>query len=594
MDRSRRLHRLTAANPLRSLSRMLSVRWRTFRNWRRMRAKDLDVILFELEGGIAALPESRSWLRQRLFGASALSLWEIDSAFQRIAADPRPKTVLLFVRDPALSLADLQTLRGMIRRLKASGKRIIAYAQSYDLSAYLIASAADTILMQPGSELSTVGLVQQSYFLKDALDAVGIALDVVAITPFKGALDQFSRESMSPEGRAQLEWLLDSRFTMVVNDIASGRGLTPDAVRTMIDGAPYLDTEALAAGYVDGLLYEEDLPTYLESEHLVTWEDARRKLIKPVSDDPMRGETPIKGGKDQKRGTVAILPITGLMLPGESGGSPIDLPIPIPFLDSDRAGDVTVVQQVRALIKDEEVAAVVLFIDSGGGAAVAAEAMTSALNALAKTRPVVAYMNGAAASGGYMVATPARWIVAQPGTITGSIGVVTAKPITGGLEAKLLVKSVTLMRGANADLYSQSTPFTPDQRAKVRASIEHSYRQFIEQVAAARGMTPEAVDNVGGGRVWTGAQAIELGLVDELGDLRAAVQKARELAGLPSDARTVIFEGGDQDYFPPLLPKAADPAAGLSSAASISALLGNARAILSGKAMLLMPFVIRK
>jgi protease-4 len=266
------------------------------------------------------------------------------------------------------------------------------------------------------------------------------------------------------------------------------------------------------------------------------------------------------------------------MTPGESMSPPVDLPIP--FVGGERAGDQTIVRQVRALMKDERAAAVVLFIDSGGGAVVAAEAMTSALDELAKTRPLVVYMNAVAASGGYYVATPARWIVAQPGTITGSIGVITAKPITGGLREKLHVNALAFTRGANADLYSDDAPFSEAQRAQVRASIESTYRQFVARVAASRRMSAEAVDAVSGGRVWTGEQALAHGLVDQLGDLRAALAKARELASLPDDA-PVALVGGKAKPLPPQL--AADPAAALRYP------LDNARALVNGTAQVIMP-----
>ncbi len=577
-------------NPIRYAARAL----RFLLNRWRLRDHEIDYILIPIQGAVPPLPEQRSWFQQRLFGEPPISLWEIDDAFHRIAADPRPKGVILQLRDPALSLADLQTLRGSIARLRAQGKRVIAYSQGFQLSDYLLASAADTIIMQPGGELATIGLFQQAYFFKDALASVGISLDVIAITPYKGVYDQFSRDSLSPEGRAQLDWLLDSRFDMIVNDIASSRGIDHLAVRHMIDTAPHLDVTALEKGYIDALLYEEGLPAYLETEHLRDWDEVRHRLILPdrqsriVWNAPASANQPVPKADAPSSGKyIAVLPITGLMLPGEGGSPPIDLPIPIPFIGADRAGDVTVVQQVRALLKDERAAAVVLFIDSGGGAAIAAEAMTAALDELAKDRPLVAFMNGVAASGGYMVAAPARWIVAQPGTITGSIGVVTAKPITGDLESRLLIHSVTLMRGANADLFNTSVPFTDSQRAQMRASIEHAYRQFIEKVAHSRRMTPEAVDAVGGGRVWTGAQALEHGLVDQLGDLRAAIAKAREFANLPDSAPVMLFNSGHNDYIPPIAAPAANPAAGLRY------LLDNARGILNARAQTIIPFIIK-
>jgi len=557
-------------NPLRMMARA----WAGVRNWRRLRYKEMDYILFPIEGAIPALPEARSWLEKRILGEPPITLWEIDRYFRQIADDPRPKGVILMLRDPELSLADAQTLRTIIERLRAAGKRVIAYAQSYDLGTYLIASVCDEILMQPGGDVSTLGLYQQAVFLKDALAAVGVALDVIAITPYKGVYDQLSRDSISPEARAQQEWLLDSRYTMIVRDIAASRGWEESKVRAMIDGAPYIDQAAVDAGYIDGLVYEEGLPERLGTEDLIEWEDIEKKLVRK----PRRYDT------DKY---IAILPITGLMMPGESGAPPIDLPIPLPIIGGERAGDITVVQQVRGLMKDERVGAVVLYIDSGGGAAIAAEAMTSALQELAKMHPVVAYMNGVAASGGYMVACPAQWIVAQPGTITGSIGVVTAKPVTGGLEEKLLFKSFSFLRGANADLYSSSAPFTDDQRAKVRTAIEYSYRQFIEMVAAARHTTPEAIDAIGGGRVWTGEQGLANGLVDELGDVRAAILKARVLGDLPERTPSVLYSSRKLSGLPPMAAKIIDPAAG------VKRLLDNARGVLNGRAQLIMPFEIK-
>jgi protease-4 len=219
-------------------------------------------------------------------------------------------------------------------------------------------------------------------------------------------------------------------------------------------------------------------------------------------------------------------------------------------------GDLTVVRQVRNLMADKNAAAVILWIDSGGGAAIAADAMAAALRELAADRPLVAYMNTAAASGGYYIATPAHWIVAQPGTITGSIGVILGKPITGGLFDKLNIQREIFTRGANAAIFSDAARFTDAQRTQMRASIEHNYQQFIGYVAAGRKMSLEAVDAVGGGRVWTGQQALENGLVDQLGDLQAAISKARELAGLPEDAPAVLFSGKAK----PMIPQVAEQA----------------------------------
>lgn len=556
MKRKFRL-KISMPSPVRGVGYLLHV----LINWQRSRFRNLDYVLFSLPQTITALPEPRDWLRRRLLGNPPLSLLDLDRAFERIADDPRPKGVILHLRGLSLSLADLQTLRGSILRLRKKGKRVVCFAQGYDNAAYYIASAADTIILQPGGLLNTLGLRTQLSFFRTTLDTLGVQLEAVAISPYKGAYDTFTLDTISAEGRAQLEWLLDSRYDVLLEGIAEGRGWTVDQTRAMIDTAPHLDDEALTAKYVDALLHEEQLPEYLGVKHIVLWTDAERKLRK----------------KWRKRYDqyVALLPLTGMIIPGESGGTPVPLPIPLPFLGNDRLGDLTVVRQVRNLIQNKRAAAVVLWIDSPGGSADASEAMSAALDELAKDRPVVAYMNGVAASGGYHISTPARWIVAQPGTLTGSIGVLFGKVVSRGLFEHLKVNRLEFTRGANATIFSDNMPFTEPQREQVRRIVERVYRQFLSRVARSRSMTPEAVDAVAGGRVWTGQQALHHGLVDELGDWRAAVAKARELAGLPEGVPVAILHGGGK----PIAPQA-NPAAALQYLRENLTLLTNRTALL--------------
>jgi protease IV len=536
------------------------------RNQLRMREK-IDYVVFTLSGEIPSLPIQRGFVQEQILGDAPVSVLDFERNFKRIGEDPRTKGVILILRGFSLSLADLQTLRDAIFRLRGYGKRVVCYAQEYDLKAYYLASAADDIILQPTGELMTLGLAQQAVFLKDTLAQIGIGFDAVAISPYKGAFDQLTRNEISPEGREQLEWLLDSRYEMIVNGIAEGRKTTPEAVRAMIDASPHLDISALAEGYVDAVLNEEGLPKYLQAEHLVPWEKAKRILLHHW-----------RRPHDKH---VALLKVSGTMLPGESRKTPV--PLPIPLFGNEQAGDATVVQQIRQLMQDDKIAAVVLYVDSPGGAVSAAEAMTAALEQLAKTRPVVVYMNGVAASGGYYISTVARWIVAQPGTITGSIGVINGKLLTSDLLEKLRVKRYDFYRGANVDLMSDLKPFTDEQRAIMRRIIERIYDVFTARVAAARGMTQEEVDRVGGGRVWTGVQAKELGLVDELGGLQAAVRKARELADLPKDAPLVIFRSKDKTPLTPQLMKDLNPAAYV---------FNTAKKVMNGTGQMLMPFTI--
>lgn len=549
-------------NPIYLMRRLLFI---LMNRWRRR--TPIDYVSLLLPAEMPTLPQPTPWLRRKIFGSPPLSLTELDRMLERIGDDPRPKGVILHLRGFALPLAGLQTLRTSLLRLRAKGKMIICFAPAYDNATYYIASVAHEIVLQPGGELNTIGLRREATFLKDALAQLGIQLDSVAISPYKGAFDQFTRSSISPEGQEQLEWLLDSQFDMITHGIAEARSKSDAEVRTMIDTAPHLDQRALAAGYIDFIETEENLHRRLNSKHILTWARADKKLLR-------------KWPKRTDR-FIALLNVSGMMVQGTSGRPPVN--IPIPFVGGERSGDLTVVQQVRQLMLNESIAAVILYINSGGGSASAAEAMTAALQELARKRPLIAFMDGVAASGGYYIATAAQWIIAQPGTITGSIGVIAAKPVTQGIFDRLRINRLSFTRGANAALQSDHAPYTDEQRSRVYESIQHIYQQFVQRVSVSRNLTGESVHAVAGGRVWTGLQAKEHGLVDELGDLQAARAKAASLASLPADTPLVVI-GAAGLSLPPQLA----PAAGITD--TLQYVNSNVKSLTNGTAQLLMPF----
>ena len=367
----------------------------------------------------------------------------------------------------------------------------------------------------------------QQVFLKDGLGAVGLQWDSVAISPYKGAADALTRTEPSPEGKEQTNWLLDSIYETVVEGIAATRKMKPDEVKYMIDGALHMSDAALDRGYVDGVMNEEQLLEYLGITKITMWEEADGQVYLPERDF---------SGK-----YVGVIYAGGAIVDGESATPPSDMPIPIPFVGGERLGDITLNQQVRHLMRDPQCGALVLYIDSGGGSATASESMASALAEIAKSRPLVVFMGGVAASGGYYIATPAHWIVAQAGTITGSIGVLMGKLVNSDMLKKLRFNAFSYLRGDNADLISGESHFSDAQRDMIRASIDHIYEQFLGRVAESRGKSSAEIDAIGGGRVWTGEQALQNGLVDELGNLRTAIDKARELAKLPETAPSVLI-----------------------------------------------------
>lgn len=526
----------------------------------------IDYVQFTLPAQIPPLPEQRNIIQQQLIGKPAMSLVELEIAFDRIANDSRPKGVILFLRGFAMSLADLQSLRDVILRLRRRGKRVVCFAQLYTLAEYFVASAADVVLMQPGGYFATTGLLRQQTFLKDALETVGLEVDAIQITPFKSGPDGYTRNKPSKEGEQQQNWLMDSQYQVIVSAIADGRNMSHDEVHKMVDNAPYIDSDALENGFLDGVVMEEGIAGHIEAKDIYLWNQADRLLPLRMPRNPAK--------------YIAVLHASGSIMPGESGKPPVDLPIPL--IGGERVGDITFVQQVRNLMNDDACVALVLYVDSPGGASISAEAMSSALDEFGKKKPIVVYMGSVAASGGFHIATAADYIVAQPGTITGSIGVYSMKFVTNELLKKLKFNPFYYERGKNANIYAPVATFTKEQRQKMRDGIERTYEQFIERVAACRKMKPEEVDKIAGGRVWTGQQALENGLVDELGGLYEALNKARELAKVPEDTPFGIMQKAGKPL-PAQVAEQADPAATLRY-------WQEALDMLSGTHLMLMPF----
>lgn len=513
---------------------------RTLDNLRRQRQPVPDFVHFILDGSYPLLPPARHAWWQRLMPGGPPTLQELAEQFDLIAQDGRVRGVVLHLRALALPIAHLQTLHGLIGRLRAAGKRVVVWSYALDSASYYVACAADEIILQPGGMVAPLGVNREFLFLGESLEKLGLEMDAVRVSPYKSGPDMFTRREMSDEARAMATWLTDDTFADFLDTIAQGRRLSEEGARALVDGAPYTDLHAHAAGVVDTLLHEEDLPTYLGSPTqpatLEPWVVARKALLHP----------PLPRTEQY----VALLRVEGMILPGNSRRPP--LPLPLPIVMEEMAGDLTVVQAARAALADERAAAVVLFIESPGGSALASEAMAAALGKLAAQKPLVVAMGAVAASGGYYVATPAHWIVAQPGTITGSIGVYSMKGVVSGLLDKLGVGREKISRGKFVTLYDPDHPFTEEERAKVAVDVQRLYEIFIGRVAASRKRPVEEIEAIAGGRVWTGRQALANGLVDELGGLDAALAKARALANLPPDAPWHDIPLGKQ----PLPPKA--------------------------------------
>jgi protease-4 len=508
------------------MSDLLRNPWRSVDNRRRLLTwRRLDYVVLRIGG---AYPE-RTVRRRRRFPLSLLpwpspppSVDTFASALERIALDPRLKGAVLILSDLSAGPATLASLRASILRLRESGKGCIAYMHGIGTWSYYLASACDEILAPEGAFFRATGLWSEALFLKETLALAGLEADFEAIAEYKTTPDLLRRSKMTGPHREMLESLLDSLYGEIVGAVSEGRQMPQDRVRQLIDDAPLTAQQACEAGLLDGVCYEDELAERLgtgeSTANLATWETAQRKLVRPR---PWHS-----------RRAIGVISLVGTIVHGPSQRPPIPIPLPLP-LPPTQAGSETLVQQLRAAARDKRLAAVILHVDSPGGSAFASDLIWREVANLRQAKPVVVYMSNRAASGGYYVSAPASEIIAQPTTLTGSIGIWGGKLVAGGLYDKLKAGHESVSQGKAAGMYTDSAPFTDEERAKVRADIGAGYASFKDRVAQSRSLSDDEVEAIARGRVWTGEQALERGLVDALGDLRDAAGRARQLAGVP-------------------------------------------------------------
>ena len=517
---------------------------------RSLRRKGLDYPVLSLEG---SFPERTS--RRRVpFPLSMLpllptevSLEDMQYVVEMIGGDGRVDGAILRLGTLRAGPATLHTLRGLVRQLRERGKHTVAWAPSAGTWDLYLASACDEIVVPPSGRLSALGLRSQALFLKETLAMAGIEADLEAIDEYKVTPDMFRRTTMTEPHRDMLEAILDSHFAELIGAIAEGRGLDEEAVRDLIDRMPMRPQDAMEAGLIDAVLYEDQLAEHLAGEEapaeegkdpqipLVPWERAARWIRRPVE------------WTTRKR--IGVVSVEGMIVPGESRRMPSPIPLPMEA----QAGAETLVRLLRQVEADPRMAALILHVDSPGGSSLASDLIWRQVMRLGKKKPVVALMGEQAASGGCYVAAPASRIVARPTTITGSIGIWGGKLVLRGLYEKLRVGYQDLQRGGRADLYSETEPFSDEERAQLREELGETYSRFKQIVAEGRGMTEEAVEEIGRGRIWTGAQALEIGLVDELGDFGTAVAAAKELAGLDPEKDYTVVQMAPPA--PPMMPR---------------------------------------
>ncbi len=452
------------------------------------------------------------------------SLEEWRERLHLLAADPRIQGIILKIGDLQAGLTSLESLRVALERYRASGKRLVAYLPTATLQTYYLASVADMVVVPASAELGLYGLRVEATFLRVALDRLGILPQFHHIAEYKSAANRYLYPTMPAPQREMVSSLLDSAFAEVVAAIARARQLPPENVREAIDQGILGAAQARERRLVDTVAFEDELPGLLGApgrpSRIIPWEHARRRVPLPYRWRSLRGQA------------IGVVELVGAIVPGESR----EFPVPVPIFGRLLAGHETVARAFRRAEKSPQIKAIVFHVDSPGGSAVASDLVWREVARVQRTKPVVVHMGNVAGSGGYYVACGARHIVAGATTVTGSIGVVSGKFDAEGLLAKGGLRREVIARGAMATMESAFTSFTEGEWRTLRRWMEDVYARFKNLVAAGRGRPVEEIEAIARGRVWTGRQALEHRLVDEIGDFEVAVRKAKEFAGIPTDA----------------------------------------------------------
>jgi protease IV len=457
-----------------------------------------------------------------LFQRDRLTLRQIEEALNRGARDSRVKGVVVRVGG-TLGFATTQELRDTIADFRKAGKFALAFSESYGEGgggngAYYLATACEEIWLQPSGEVGLAGVVAETPFLKGTLDKLGVVPRFGKREEYKNAVDQLTDAAYSPAFRESMTSLLSSIYDQLTKGVSDGRGIPFDNVKILVDRGPFLASDALSAKLVDKLGYRDEA------------DDAARRRAGTGS-EPM-------GLRDYFRATRESNPSGRVMAlvegdgPIVSGESDFDDPLD----GSNRIGADTMAKALDEAARSRTVAAIILRVDSPGGSYIASDTIWRAVErAKAAGKPVVVSMGNVAASGGYFISAPASKIVAEPGTLTGSIGVFGGKFVVTGLMEKLGITTDSVAFGANAGMWSSARDFTPAGWAKLQDSLDAIYKDFTGKVAKSRTLDASRIPSVAKGRVFTGDQALKNGLIDALGGLPTAIQLAREAANLKPD-----------------------------------------------------------
>lgn len=481
-----------------------------------------STLVIELGGAYVEAPMASPFAR--LAGDDTQPFIDLLSTFALAERDDRLANVVLRIQPLEIGWGMADEIRAAIERLRAKGIKTVAHLEVQGFSAnkeLFIASAADETYVAPGSSVPLVGMAAEYLFLGGFWEKLGVEFDVAKAGRYKSAVETLSARTMSDASREMANSLLDDTYQRFVEALAAGRGLTKDAVLEAINSGPVRNERLEALGLIDGEIHLDELLDRYD-DHVVQYADYRHVDPSSLGFDP--------------KADFALVYGTGPVVQGSASISP--------FRSSPVFASQTISDAIVDAAEDPGIRAIVLRVDSPGGSALASELVWRAVaRAREMGKPVIASFSDVAASGGYYAASGADAIVADPGTLTGSIGVFSLRPAIGGLLDKLEIGIDSITRGQHADFLLSSEKMSPASMERLQTSVHETYRLFLQRVSEGRHLPVEDVDRIGQGRVWTGHQALENGLVDELGGLYTAVRRAKASVGLAAtdDVSLVLF-----------------------------------------------------
>ena len=476
-----------------------------------------------------------------IFGEARPHLRELIDRLDKAAKDTKIAGVVLRLREPEIGLAKLGELRAAVARVQKAGKKVFADIHSTSTKDFLVATACDEIVMPESGSLMLTGIQAQVIFFKGLLDKLGVQADFIQIGAYKGAAEPLTRTGMSPEFRKQYEDVINDYYEYMVQTIATDRKLDVDTVKKLIDTGLFTAAQAHEAKLIDRVAYEDEWRDELKKELSADSVAIEANYGKKQADDLsgmagfMKLMEMLSGGEQQKmknskNNKIAVVYVVGAIVPGESASS---------FFSGESVGSDTIVKSLREVEGDAKVRGIVLRVDSPGGSALASDLIWREV--VRSKKPFIVSMGDVAASGGYYVSMGANKILVEPGTLTGSIGVVGGKIALHGLMDKVGINSETISRGKNSGTLSMVEPFTDDERAAWKRLMQATYEQFTSKAAKGRKMDPKKLEELAGGRVFTGRQAVANGLADQIGTLDDAITEARQMAGIKPDEKVDIW-----------------------------------------------------